>query len=282
VGNFLWENDGKGHFTDVGLMRLAAFNADGRAQAGMGTSSADYNNDGWMDLVVTNFSQDLNTVYKNMNGKFFMDDTALVGLNVTHMRLSWGVGFYDFDLDTDLDLFIANGHVYPQLDGYQIGTEFKQYNHMFVNEGGRFVESHETSGPGFKVLRSFRAAAFGDYDNDGDVDVFLTTLDDVPLLLRNETPRNGRHFLQVRLIGEKSNRDAIGARATLSYGGKTRIRERKGGGSYQSVEDSRLHFGVGTAAKVDTLHVRWPSGVTDVLKDVKVDQVVTIREGQTN
>jgi hypothetical protein len=282
VGNFLWENDGKGHFKDVGLMKLAAFNADGRAQAGMGTNAADYNNDGWMDLVVTNFSQDLNTIYKNMNGKFFLDDTALAGLNVTHMRLSWGVGFYDFDLDTDLDLFVANGHVYPMLDGFQIGTEFKQYNDMFVNEGGHFIESHETSGPGFKVLRSFRAAAFGDYDNDGDVDIFLTTLDDVPLLLRNDTPRNGRHFLQVKLIGEKANRDAIGARVTLSYDGKTRIRERKGGGSYQSVEDTRLHFGVGNATKIDTLHVRWPGGTTDVLKDVAVDQVVTIREGQTN
>jgi hypothetical protein len=281
VSNLLWENDGKGKFKDVGLVKLAALNADGRAQAGMGTAAADYNGDGWMDLIVTNFSHDLNTIYKNMGGKFFIDDSALAGMNVTHMNLSWGVGFHDFDLDDDLDLFIANGHVYPKLDGYQVGTEFRQINHLFINNGGRFTESSARSGPGFKVLRSFRGAAFGDYDDDGDVDVFLTTLDDVPLLLRNDTPRNGRHYLQVRLIGGSSNRDAVGARVTAVFGDTKRIRERKGGASYQSVTDPRLHFGLGTATKVDTLEVRWPSGVTDVLRDVKVDQEITIHEGET-
>jgi hypothetical protein len=281
VGNLIWENDGNGRFKEVGLVKLAAFNADGRAQAGMGTDAADYNGDGWIDLVVTNFSQDLNTIYKNMGGRFFLDDSALAGMNITHMNLSWGVGFYDFDLDNDLDLFVANGHVYPMVDGFQIGTEFRQLNHLFKNDGGRFTQSASQAGPGFEVLRSFRAAAFGDYDDDGDVDVFLTTLDDVPLLLRNDTPRNGRRFLQVRLIGEKSNRDAVGARVTATFGGTTRILERKGGGSYQSIADPRLHFGLGTVDKVEVLEVRWPSGVRDVLRDVEVDREITIREGQT-
>ncbi len=216
-----------------------------------------------------------------MGGKFFIDDSALAGMNVTHMALSWGVGFYDFDLDDDLDLFIANGHVYPQLDGYQIGTEFRQINHLFINENGRFVESSARSGPGMQVLRSFRGAAFADYDDDGDIDVFLTTLDDVPLLLRNETPRKGRHWLQVRLVGKSSNRDSVGARVTASFAGTQRVRERKGGGSYESANDPRLHFGLGSASTLDLLEVRWPSGKTDVLRNVKADRTITITEGQT-
>jgi hypothetical protein len=281
VANSLWENDGTGKFNDVGLLKLAAFNANGRPQAGMGTDAGDYNNDGFMDLVVTNFSQDLNAIYKNMGGKFFIDDSHLAGLNVTHTKLSWGVGFYDFDLDGDQDLFVANGHVYPMLDGLQVGTEYRQPNDLFLNENGRFTEVSDQCGPGFAVNRSFRGAAFGDYDNDGDVDVFLTTLDDIPLLLRNDTPRRGRHFLQVRLIGKQSNRDAVGARVTASFGGHEVIRERTGGGSYQSAADPRIHLGLGTANKVDRLEVAWPSGTKDVLTNVEVDREITIREGQT-
>ncbi|HXV75932.1 MAG TPA: CRTAC1 family protein [Candidatus Polarisedimenticolaceae bacterium] len=281
VANSLWENDGKGRFTDVGLIKLAAFNAHGRAQAGMGADAGDYNGDGWMDLVVTNFSQDLNTIYKNLAGKFFIDDSNLAGMNVTHMFLSWGVGFHDFDLDGDLDLFIANGHVYPMLDGKQVGTNYRQPNHLFLNDGDRFVESAARSGPGLALERSFRGAAFADYDDDGDVDVFLTALDDAPQLLRNDSPRAGRHYLTLRLIGQTSNRDGVGARVTTTIGSSQLIRERKGGGSYQSASDPRVHFGVGSATVVDRIEVRWPSGVADVLSDVPVDRELTIVEGQS-
>jgi hypothetical protein len=279
VQNSLWRNDGKGNFEDVGVTTLAALNADGRTQAGMGTDFGDYNGDGWLDLVVTNFSHDLNTIYRSMGGKFFIDDSMLTGLGVTNMALSWGTGFRDFDRDGDLDLFIANGHVYPMVDDYDIGTKFRQRNHLFLNERDRFKESAASSGDGLAILRSFRGAAFGDYDNDGDVDIFLTALDDEGLLLRNDSPSPG-HFVQLHLIGGPSNRDAVGARVTLQAGGRAQIREHKGGGSYLSGSDPRLHFGIGEASAVERLQIRWPSGKTELLEKVPIDRLITVREGQ--
>jgi enediyne biosynthesis protein E4 len=281
VASSLWENDGHGMFKEVGLAKGVAFNADGRAQAGMGTDSGDYDGDGWLDLALTTFSQDLKTVYHNIGGKFFVDVSQLVGMNVTYMQLSWGVGFHDFDLDGDEDLFIANGHVYPQVDGHGIGTSFRQANHLFRNDGKRFVEVGKTAGPSLAVERSFRGAAFADYDDDGDVDVFVTALDDAGMLLRNDSPRGERHWLEVRLVGKKSNKDGVGARVKVTSAGKTWIRERKGGGSYLSAHDPRLHFGLGTLGRVERIEVRWPSGHVDTLGDAHVDRVITIREGQT-
>ncbi len=147
VQNSLYRNNGDGTFEDIGVRSLAALNTDGRAQAGMGTDAGDYDEDGWLDIVVTNFANDLNTLYRNMGGRFFIDDSMRAGMTVTNMVLSWGTGFYDFDLDGDLDLFIANGHVYPQVDDYELGTRFKQTNHLFVNVGGRFRESAAARGP---------------------------------------------------------------------------------------------------------------------------------------
>ena len=281
VSNTLWENAGNGTFRDVGLVKLAALNVDGRAQAGMGVDMGDYDGDGWPDLVTTNFSQDLNTLYRNAQGKFFIDDSQLAGMSVTYLALSWGVAFRDFDLDGDLDLFIANGHVYPEVDGRDVGTRFRQTNHLFANDGGRMREVGAASGPGMAIARSFRGAAFADFDDDGDIDVFLTALDDSGLLLRNESPRSGRHWLQVRLVGTKSNRDGVGARVTVKTGDRVQVRERTGGGSYLSASDPRLQFGLGAAARADLVEVRWPSGAVDRLSDVAADRVVTVREGQT-
>jgi hypothetical protein len=274
--NSLWRNDG-GTFTDVGVQTLAALNADGRAQAGMGTNFGDYNRDGWSDIVVTNFAHDLNAVYKNLGGKFFIDDSTLTGMGVTNLALSWGVGFYDFDHDADLDMLIANGHIYPQVDGFDIGTRFLQRNHLFLNDGGRFKEVGSSAGPGLAIERSFRGAAFADYDEDGDVDVLLTTLGDEPLLLRNDTVTEG-HWLEVRLVGGPSNRDAVGARVVVSAGGISQLRQRKGGGSYLSASDPRLHFGLGAAERVQRIEVFWPSGGTRTLSDLAADRVLTIRE----
>jgi hypothetical protein len=281
VQNSLWMNLGNGTFQDVGVRTLTALSGAGQPQAGMGTDFGDYNGDGFLDLVVTNFSHDLNTIYRNVSGKFFVDDSLSVGMGVTQMALSWGTAFYDFDLDGDLDLFIANGHTYPHVDDYNIGTRFKQRNHVFLNESGRLVEVSERSGPGLAIERSFRGAAFADYDDDGDVDVFVVALDEAPLLLRNDTPRRG-HYLMVRLVGRESNRDGVGARVIVTAGGRRQIRERKGGGSYLSQSDPRLHFGLGTATIVDAVHVRWPSGRQDALREMAADQVLTITEGQTS
>jgi hypothetical protein len=281
VASSLWENDGHGMFKEVGLSKGVAFNADGRAQAGMGTDFGDYNGDGWLDIALTTFSQDLKTLYRSVGGKFFVDESQLVGMNVTYMQLSWGVGFHDFDLDGDEDLFIANGHVYPQVDGHGIGTTFRQANHLFRNDGKRFLEVGKTAGPSLAVERSFRGAAFADYDDDGDMDVFVTALDEAGMLLRNDSPRGERHWLEVRLIGKKSNKDGVGARVKVTSAGKTWIRERKGGGSYLSAHDPRLHFGLGALGRVERIEVRWPSGHVDTIGDAHVDRVITIREGQT-
>ena len=278
VPNSLYRNNGDGTFENIGLRTLVALNTDGLAQAGMGTDAGDYNGDGWLDLVVTNFANDLNTLYRNMTGKFFIDDSLRAGMSVTNMVLSWGTGFHDFDRDGDRDLFVANGHVYPQVDDHDVGTSFLQRNHLFVNEDGRFSEASATSGPGFAVERSFRGAAFGDYDNDGDMDVLVTALDDGVLLLRNDTPSPG-HYLQLRLVGRRSNRDGLGARVTLVAGGRRQIGERKGGGSYLSAHDPRLHFGLGPAAAVERVEVVWPSGARDLLTDVPADRLITVEEG---
>ena len=277
VVNSLWLNQGDGTFVDAGVRMLVALNADGRPQAGMGADAGDYNGDGWLDLVVTNFSHDLNTLYRSVGGKFFVDDSALTGLGVTQMALSWGVGFADFDRDADLDLFVANGHLYPQVDEFDLGTRYRQANHLFVNDGGRFRESAADCGPGLGERRSFRGAAFADYDDDGDVDVLLTAIDDAALLLRNESRQPG-HYLQLRLIGNGSNRDAVGARVTVLAGGQRQIRERTGGGSYLSGSDPRLHFGLGAAQVAERVEIRWPDGRRQVLVDVAADRSITVEQ----
>ncbi len=276
VQNSLWRNRGDGTFEDVGVTTMSALSGGGRPQAGMGTDFGDFDGDGWLDLVVTNFSYDLNTLYRNVQGRFFIDDSQRVGLGVTNLALSWAASFQDFDQDGDLDLFIANGHLYPTMDAYDNGMDYRQRNHLFVNTGGRFREASAEAGPGLQVVRSFRGAAAGDYDEDGDVDLFVTAQDEPGLLLRNETPGAG-HWLRVRLVGTTCNRDAVGARVTVTVDGRRMLRERTGGGSYLSQSEPTLHFGLGAAKKVD-LEVRWPDGRTTSLKDLMVDRVVEIEQ----
>ena len=280
VINSLWRNNGDGTFSDVGIASLTGLNVDGRAQAGMGTDFGDYNGDGWLDLVVTNFAHDLNTVYRNLSGRFFVDESSLVGMGVTNLALSWGAGFHDFDQDGDVDLLIANGHVYSEVDDYDLGTSFRQTNHLFENEAGRFKDVSTNSGPGLRIARSFRGAAFADYDNDGDIDVLLTALDEAPILLRNDSPDAGNR-LQLALTGTRSNRDGVGARVTVTTGSATSIRERKGGGSYLCASDPRIHIGLGAATRADRIEIRWPSGTIDVLKDVPANRVIPVLEGSS-
>jgi len=304
--NLLWRNRGDGTFEEVGMESLSALSAEGMAQAGMGVDAGDYDGDGRLDLVVTNFSSDLNTIHHNEGGRYFSDESLALGMDATYMNLSWGVGFEDFDEDGDEDLFIANGHVYPQVDDYDIGTRYRQANDLFENVGSRFKRAPAKEG--LAPQRSFRGTAFGDYDSDGDVDVLVTALDDPVLLLRNETHRRG-HFLEIRLEGaarpagatptpgetpqagpapgavgawpafRPSNRDGVGARVTITAGGRRIVRERKGGGSYLSASDPRLHFGLGEAAVADLVEVRWPSGLTELWRDVPADRLLVLREG---
>ncbi len=275
VPNLLWRNLGNGAFRDVGVESLCALSAEGDPQAGMGTDMADYDDDGWLDIGVTNFSQELNSIFRSQSGRFFNDVSTSIGMQASYSDLSWGMGFHDFDQDGDQDLFIANGHVYPDIDDYGLGTTFNQPNTLYVNEGGRMRAAPRTAG--LEVARSFRGAAFGDYDNDGDVDVFVVALDGAPLLLRNDTPAAGS-WLQVSLRGRASNRDGVGARVTARAGGLRVLRERKGGGSYLSASDPRLHFGLGGATKVETLEIRWPSGRTQTLQEVPAGRILVVRE----
>jgi hypothetical protein len=274
VPNSLWRNRGDGTFEDVGLVTLTALNGAGQAQGSMGTAFGDYNGDGWLDLVVTNFTRDVNTIYRSAAGKFFVDESAELGMGVTLMELSWGVAFHDFDHDADLDLFIANGHVYEDSEKAGFGSTYEQPNHAFVNEGGTF---HKVESPGTLVERSWRGAAFGDYDEDGDVDIFLTAMDAPGMLLRNDTPKAGHH-LQLDLRGGASNRDAVGTRVQVTAGGRTLISERCGGGSYLSASDPKLHFGLGRVDRVERVDIRWPGGRRETLTAVGVDRVLVLRE----
>jgi hypothetical protein len=277
VENSMWRNRGDGTFEETGLQTLTALDGNGHPQGCMGVAAGDFNGDGFADLVTTNFSHDLNTIYRNVEGKFFIDDSITVGMPVTAMELSWGTAFHDFDQDTDLDLFIANGHVYPEVDGVEMGTPYWQSNHIFSNEDGKFVEVSEQSGDSMKLARSWRGTAFGDYDADGDVDLLVTAMDAAVQLLRNDAPAD-RNWLKIRLTGSQSNRDAVGARVTVTLGGQRLVRERTGGGSYLSYSDPDLHFGLGAAKVADAVEIRWPNGKTTKLEKVAANQLLKVTE----
>jgi hypothetical protein len=277
VVNSMWHNRGDGTFEDRGLATLTALDGAGNPQGCMGAHAGDFNGDGFQDIVVTNFSHDLNTVYRSVNGKFFVDDSSAVGMGVTTMELSWGTAFQDFDHDGDLDLFIANGHVYPEVDSVEMGTHYRQRNHVFENVEAKFREVSARSGASLAVERSWRGTAFGDYDADGDVDLLLTAMDAPAQLLRNDSPAAG-HWIKLHLVGTASNRDGVGARVMLTDDGRRQVRQRLGGGSYLSASDPDLHFGLGAATRVERIQVRWPSGRTTELRDLAADRRLTITE----
>lgn len=255
--NYLFQGDGTGAMVERGAIMGLAYGEQGNAQAGMGIDAADMDADGDDDLVVTNFDDDVNTLYRN-DGRTFRDVTVRTGLaGPTRNVLSWGVGFHDFDLDADLDLFIACGHVYPSAETDDPNTSYLQANQLYRRDGKRLVLV-EGAGPGMAVRASSRGTAFGDYDADGDVDLLVTNLNDPPTLLRNDTATDGR-WLQVRLVGgDGVNRDGIGARVTVRVGELERSAERRAGQSYLSGNSPWLHFGLGDAVGEATVTVRWP------------------------
>ena len=278
--NFLYRNNGDGTFKEVGARMSAGRSWHGIAQAGMGVDAGDYDNDGDFDLFVTNFANDYSTMYTNQ-GKYFDDITPATGLwKTTFATLGWGTSFFDYDHDGDLDLFIANGHIYPQLDAVEGHAEhYRQPNQLFRNDGGRFEEVTEQAGPGLALVQSSRGAAFGDYDNDGDIDIAVFNIDDKPNLLRNNGG-NDRHWLQVKTVGTKSNRLGIGARIRVRVDSLVQLREIRSGSSYLSQNDMRAHFGLGERTRVDTVEVRWPSGTVDRVADLSVDRLLIVKEGR--
>jgi len=259
--NYLYRNDGHGRFQEVGLWSGVALDANGLAQAGMGIASGDMDGDGDPDLFVANFAQDASTMYRNVGDAFFEDVSRDLGLAApTHVPLSWGPVLADFDLDGDLDLFVANGHIYPQADQVE-GTSYAQTNQLFENLGAGFADVSHLSGPGLRVRESSRGVAAGDVDSDGDLDLVIANVDAPPTLLRNDSRRRGAWLIV----------DAPGARQVVVEAGERRFsRHGVAGGSFVSVSDPRFHFGLGPLEKVDRLRVTWPDGSQTSLTDVVV------------
>ena len=277
--NFLYLNDGGGHFEEVGLLAGAAFNEDGEVEAGMGVDMGDLDNDTWPDLFVTNFQWETNTFYHNLGDGSFRDETFVSGLGMGSIPyLSWGTRFVDFDNDGDRDVFIANGHLESDVEHIQ-STTFAQRNQLFVNDGsGRFVEHTNVAGTALAVEKVSRGAAFGDYDDDGDWDILVANCADTPTLMRNDQSA-GNNWLRVRLQGRgNSNRAAIGARVEVASGDLVLVDEVRSGGSYLSQSDLRLFFGLGARDRVETLKVRWPSGQVEVLENLPVNGDIALTE----
>ena len=278
--NLLFQNDRDGTFTDKGLISGTALSYEGREQAGMGVAVGDYDGNGYMDIFVTNFSRDTNTLYQNLGGLVFADVTAASGMgNTSFNYLGWGTEFVDLDNDGWLDVFVANGHVYPEIDRLETGRSYLQRKEVYRNLGdGRYVEVASGIGGDLLVPQSARGAAFGDYDNDGDIDVVTVNLNAPPNLYRNDGGNEGG-WVSLRLEGTRSNRDAIGARVEAEAGGRVRVAEVRSGGSYLSHNDMRVHFGLGSVDSIERLQVSWPSGLVEEFPAVEVGRFVTLREG---
>ncbi len=265
--NYLYRNDGRGHFQDVGLWSGCALDSAGMAQAGMGIAPGDFDADGRVDLFVTHFAEDSSTLYRNLGDCLFEDVSRRFGIRQpTYAPLSWGTCLVDLDLDGLLDLFIANGHIYPQADQVA-GTSYGQANQLLAWDGRTFTDVSSTAGPGLAVEESSRGVACGDLDGDGDLDLVVANVDAPPTLLRNDSARRGSWLLV----------DAPGALCvTAAVGDRRWVRHAVRGGSFNSACDQRLHFGLGPADRVDELTVRWPDGTETVRSEVAVDQVVRV------
>jgi len=282
----LYQNQKNGKFQDIALEAGCALSADGKPQAGMGVSAGDYDLDGNLDIVKTNFAGDTPSLYHNLGGAAFEDATFPAGLGKHTQYLGWGCGFFDFDNDGWPDILICNGHVYPEVEQLRTEAGYAQRKLLYRNlRNGKFEDISEAVGPGISAPSASRGCAFGDFDNDGDLDFVVNCVNDAPQLIRCDSSLKN-NWIKVRTIGTKSNRTGIGARlrCVVQMPGETKphqqIDEVRSGGSYFSQNDLRIHFGLGSAQKVDLLEIRWPSGTVDALKDVTVNRLVYVKEGE--
>jgi hypothetical protein len=297
--SILYHNNRDGTFKDVAITAGAAFNEDGRAQAGMGSTVADYNGDGRFDIFKTNFSDDTATLYRNNGDGTFDDVTYAAGLGLHTQYLGWGTMFFDFDNDSWPDLLLVNGHVYPEVDTQHLGSNFQEPRILYHNNGnGTFTDISATSGPGINDVSSSRGLAIGDLWNDGHLSAVVSNMNAPPSLLVNKID-NTNHWVTFRPVGAfpasqkqslttstasgthatKSNRDAIGARITIKSGTRVLIDEVRSGSSFISNNDMRVHFGLGSATKIDSVEVRWPSGLAEKFDNLAVDAFHTLKEG---
>ena len=274
--NYLYRNEGGGVFKETGLWSGCAFSASGLSQASMGIASGDVTGDGLLDLFVTNFSEDYSTLYRAVGGGLFEDVTAASGVKEpTYMPMSWGTAFADLDNDGDLDIVIANGHIYPQVDAHPEHREvYRQRCLLLENQEGHFIDATPAAGPGFESTGAYRGLAIGDYDDDGDLDILRTSLDAPPSLLRNES--SGGSWITLALRGRWGS---VGATASVTAGGKTQRREVTAGDSFLSSHDPRLHFGLGAAEVIDRIEVRWADGTKTVREKVAPRQILKLEPG---
>jgi len=273
--NFLYRNNGDGTFKEIGFVSGAAVNENGSEQGSMGVTVADYDHDGRFDIFVTNFDDEYNTLYKGGERLSFTDVSyAAKVAAVSLVYVGWGTKFFDYDNDGWVDLFVANGHVYPQLERYRQRKLLHKNN-----RDGTFLDVSAQSGRALTEERASRGVAFGDLDNDGDVDLVINDLDGPPQLLRNDGG-NLNNSVLIKTVGVKSNRDGIGARVRVVSGDLVQIDEVRSGGSYISQNDLRLHFGLEKRTRIDLIEIRWPSGVVDKITNAQVNKVLTVREGR--
>ena len=277
VRNFLYRNNGDGTFLDVAYGAGVGFDGNGKPQAGMGVDCGDYDRNGYPDLFVTNFSEELNTLYENRGDGVFEDVTIKAGLGSGFLPLGFGTKMFDFDNDGDLDIHIVNGHVIDNVKLVQPSLTYAQKDLLFENVGGRFQDVSTRGGPGLQTERVGRGLAVADFDNDGRMDVVITSVGRKPALLKNQGDRAG-HWLLIRAEGTTSNRFGLGATVRIETASATDVYEINNVASYQSANDIRVHVGVGSAKVVRRIEVRWPSGTKQELRDVPVNQVLAIKE----
>ena len=279
--NYLYRNDGKGHFTDVSYISGTAVGTDGGEMAGMGIAVCDFNHTGRFSIHVTNFEDQNNSLYRNDGNMAFTDVAYTAGVGqITIPYLGWGTGCVDLDNDGWPDLFVVNGHVYPQVDSLTAGAKYRQRKLVFLNrQNGTFADITNSVGPAVTIPQPSRGAAFGDLDNDGRIDVVVENIDGLPMVLHNETTISN-HWITFQLVGTRSNRLALGAKVRVVAGSLSQIDEVRSGGSYLSQNDLRLHFGLGPADKVDRVEVRWLSGSTQTLQNLASDRFYIVKEGE--
>jgi len=277
--NLLYHNNQDGTFTDIARQAGVAFNEDGALQAGMGLAADDYGHSGLEDIVKTNFSDDTPTLYLNRGKNTFDDVTISAGLGKIRSWLGWGVQFYDFDNSGWPGIFMANGHIVPEVDGKNIATSYRQPKVLYLNLGnGRFANITAPSGSALNEMHAARGLALGDLYNDGHLEALVNNMNETPSLYRN-TAAVG-NFVNLQLVGSRSHRAALGARVTLITGHDRRTQEVRSGGGYISQNDLRLHFGLGPAAVAEKIEIRWPSGLLETLENLPANRFYLIREGQ--
>ena len=278
--SILFKNNHDGTFTDVAVASGCAYSDGGQEQAGMGVAVADYDCDGWFDIFKTNFADDTCNLYHNNGDGSFTDVAISAGVGVNSSYVAWGCGFLDYDNDGWQDIMQINGHVYPEIDSYHFGQSYKNPRLIYRNMGdGSFKDVSAAMGPGISERFSSRGAAFGDYDNDGDIDALILNMNDPPSLLRNDGGSQ-QNWIKLKLIGTKCNRTAIGARVRVITGKHTQMDEVNSGTSVMSQSDLRLHFGLGSKEEVDLIEVKWPTTQKlESFSHIKANQILTIREG---